>query len=71
LQIEDCFPEVEEFAREFIESTREWSRFWVNDRISPRRPFAAVPRASAIDQLIRQYLPGLFAEIQLEPGRWS
>ena len=72
LQIEQAFPDdAQDFARSFIQSTQEWSKYWENDRPAPRRPFAAVPLASRIDGLLQKYLSNLFAEIQLAPGRWS
>jgi cation transport regulator ChaC len=70
LQIEKGFPGVGEFAREFIESTQEWSKYWENDRAYPRRAPFVVPKAQDIDKLLKLYLPDLFAEIQLAPGRW-
>ena len=72
LQIEQGFPESGDFAREFIESTQEWSKYSENDRVNPRRPsFAGVPLASKIDHLLQKHLPKLFTEIQLAPGRWQ
>jgi hypothetical protein len=39
---------------------------WVNDRIHPCRPFVYVPRAFAIDALIREVLgEAVFAQITL------
>jgi hypothetical protein len=39
---------------------------WVNDRINPWRPFVYVPRAFAIDALIREVLgEAVFAQITL------
>lgn len=71
LQIEQGFPDIADFAGEFIKSTQEWSKYWENDRVNPRRPsFAAVPLASKIDHLLQKHLPKLFAGIQLAPGRW-
>jgi hypothetical protein len=59
-----------DFASEFITSTLKWSKYWENDRVHARRPFVAVPQSSKIDALLQKYLPELFAEIQLAPGRW-
>lgn len=70
LEIEEGFPDVGNFAREFIESTQDWSQYWENDRANPRRPFVTLPLASKIDGLLNTYLPSLFAKIQLAPGRW-
>lgn len=67
LEIEAAFPTAGGFARQFLETTREWSTYWVNDRIYPRRPFIHVPNASTIDGLLKASLPEYFATIQLEP----
>jgi hypothetical protein len=69
LQIQQGFPEFADFAEVFLESTREWSAYWENDRVNPRRPFA-VPMAQDIDKLLQQYLPDYFAKIKLAPGQW-
>lgn len=37
------------FTKEFISSTSGWNKFWVDDRIYPRRPFIYTPNANAID----------------------
>ena len=72
LQIEGAFPDdARDFARAFIESTQEWSSYWENDRVNPRRPFVSVPAASAIDGLLAKYLPEYFSKIKLAPGHWS
>ncbi len=70
LQIEQGFPNVGDFAGDFIRSTREWSKYWENDRAYPRRAPFTVPSAQDIDKLLQEHLPKLFAEIQLAPGRW-
>jgi hypothetical protein len=70
LQIQQGFPEVGDFVAEFIQSTREWSKYWENDRAYPRRAPFAVPLAQDIDTLIKKHLPTHFAEIRLAPGRW-
>jgi hypothetical protein len=70
LQIENGFPDAVGFAGEFIETTQEWSKYWENDRVHPRRAPFTVPAASKIDKLLEMHLPTLFAEIQLAPGRW-
>ncbi|HEX4285101.1 MAG TPA: hypothetical protein VHZ28_08405 [Terracidiphilus sp.] len=69
LQIQQGFPEAGDFAEEFIQSTREWSKYWENDRVNPRRPFG-IPMAQDIDVLLKKHLPTYFAEIRLAPGRW-
>jgi cation transport regulator ChaC len=70
LQIEKGFPDAVGFAGEFIQTTQEWSKYWENDRVQPRRAPFTVPAASKIDKLLEMHLPKLFAEIQLAPGRW-
>jgi hypothetical protein len=55
----------------FVQETRDWSAFWVNDRVHPRRAFATVPRAFQIDALLSELLPDLFEHIQIEPAKWS
>jgi hypothetical protein len=54
------------FSEACIGSTTDWSANWVNDRIHPRRPFAAQPLAGKIDTLLEKNLPELFRQIRLE-----
>ncbi|MET7859212.1 gamma-glutamylcyclotransferase family protein [Streptomyces sp. NPDC005318] len=68
LENEDSYPEARkaQFAKEFIRTTSDWQTPWFNDRIHPWRPFVYVPRANAIDTLIRDELgKGLFDKITL------
>jgi hypothetical protein len=53
-----------------MKGSARWPRYWVNDRIYPRRPFIYRPNASAIDAIIHRYYPALFAGIQIEPAHW-
>lgn len=46
----------DEFAQEFIETTDNWPRYWLNDRLVARRPWEHNPKALHIDQLIRETL---------------
>ncbi|MET7365661.1 hypothetical protein ABZS61_07495 [Streptomyces sp. NPDC005566] len=74
LENEESYPDAREvqFAKEFIETTADWGTPWFNDRIYPWRPFVHVPRANAIDTLIRDGLgKDLFDRITLphSPGR--
>jgi hypothetical protein len=71
LQIQEQFPAAGEFAREFIETTEEWSKYWENDRVNARRPFVTVPKFWTIDHLLQTHLAKLFPTIQLAPGRWE
>jgi hypothetical protein len=55
------------FAEQFIRTTAHWGPPWINDRIYPWRPFVHVPRARAIDALIRKVLgDDMFAQIKVK-----
>ncbi|HUY75390.1 MAG TPA: gamma-glutamylcyclotransferase family protein [Ktedonobacterales bacterium] len=71
--LETLYPLAQEqgFARMFVAETRDWSRYWVNDRPHPRRPFATVPRALQIDALLNDVLPDVFPHIQIHPTNWT
>jgi hypothetical protein len=58
LELEKLYPKAKEqaFAIDFINTTYFWSRFWVNDRIYPRRPFIFRPNAYKIDALLKENL---------------
>ncbi|MDI4657067.1 gamma-glutamylcyclotransferase family protein [Xanthobacter autotrophicus] len=45
------------FARELIETTFDWSPFWLDDRPTPRRPWAETEQAGAIDRLLASTEP--------------
>ncbi|MFG1349215.1 gamma-glutamylcyclotransferase family protein [Xanthobacter autotrophicus] len=45
------------FARELIETTFDWSEFWLDDRPIPRRPWAETEQAGAIDRLLASTEP--------------
>ncbi|MEP9353061.1 gamma-glutamylcyclotransferase family protein [Xanthobacter sp. KR7-65] len=45
------------FARELIETSFDWSPFWLNDRPIPRRPWAETEDAGAIDRLLATVEP--------------
>lgn len=70
LEIENLFPKAKknEFAVDFIRSTVHWSKYWVNDRIYPRRPFIYRPNAYTIDKLLQDNLPdeSIFDNIYFE-----
>jgi hypothetical protein len=57
-----------DFAHDFIHQTKFWSKYWVNDRIYPRRPFIHRPTAYKIDELLKKHLvrPELFYGIYFE-----
>ena len=54
LELEALYRKVNAlFTREFIATTSGWSKFWVDDRIYPRRPGIYAPTASAIDKALK------------------
>lgn len=57
---------IENFALDFINSTKNWSKHWVNDRIYPRAPHIYQPYAYKIDTLLYENLPELFKGIIIE-----
>ncbi len=48
---------IADFALECVRTTKGWSRYWVNDRIMPRRPFEHQPQARKIDAVLEQAIP--------------
>jgi hypothetical protein len=54
LEIEALYRTASGFVQEFIQSTTGWNKYWVNDRLYPRRPFIYAPNASAIDQALQK-----------------
>lgn len=42
----------QDFAREILETTQGWSRFWLNDRELARRPWVHDPRSDTVDELL-------------------
>jgi hypothetical protein len=42
----------EDFARETIETTSDWSDYWLNDRELARRPWVHDPKAATVDRLL-------------------
>lgn len=58
--------QLQGFAEECVGSTHGWSKFWMNDRIYPRRPFIYQPNAMAIDKLLQRKLPAQFKAIRIE-----
>lgn len=73
LEVEAEYPQAKAigYARKFVQTTQDWSRYWVNDRLYPRRPFIFVPRAFQIDRLLHEEVPQHFSQIQIEPARWE
>jgi hypothetical protein len=42
----------EAFARELIETTSDWSDYWLNDRELARRPWLCDPQSAEVDRLL-------------------
>jgi hypothetical protein len=42
------------FARELLETTSDWSNYWLNDRGLARRPWVYNPASSQVDALLRE-----------------
>lgn len=66
--LEGMYPLAKEadFARGFVETIGDWTQFWVNDRIYPRRPTQEVPDANLIDNLLLDTVPEYFDKVRLE-----
>lgn len=74
LEIEAAYPLAKKasFAETFLKTSTNWNKYWVNDRLYPRRAFIYAPNASTIDQLIIKVLgEELFSSIQIEPASWE
>jgi hypothetical protein len=74
LELEATYPMAKEarFAETFLKTCSNWSKYWVNDRLYPRRAFIYAPNAGRIDQLIQQVLgEELFSSIKIEPASWQ
>lgn len=74
LELEATYPMAKEagFAETFLKTCSDWSKYWVNDRIYPRRAFIYVPNANKIDQLIQKVLgEEMFSSIEIEPASWE
>ena len=54
LEVEALYRSARGFVQEFIKTTTGWNKYWVNDRLYPRRPFIYVPNASTIDQALQK-----------------
>jgi hypothetical protein len=53
LEIEALYRTAAGFTQEFIKTSTGWNKYWVNDRLYPRRPFIYSPNSSAIDQALQ------------------
>lgn len=58
-----------EFAREIIETTTGWSRYWLNDRQLARRPWVFDKHYKAVDELLAALAPD-FSD-RLFPGQYA
>lgn len=45
------------YARELIETTRNWSAYWLNDRELARRPWVFDKKSGAVDRLLATLVP--------------
>ena len=50
-----CLEFGEDFAREFLETTFEWSQFRINDRVLARRPWIHCPNYAEIDRFLEKF----------------
>jgi hypothetical protein len=41
-----------DFARELIETTSDWSDYWLNDRELARRPWVHDPSSAEVDKML-------------------
>lgn len=58
--------QLNNYARQCITTTSDWSLQWVNDRIYPRRPWASIPEAETIDKLLAEEVADFFNSITIE-----
>lgn len=65
LQIEKKY-QLKNYAKQCINMTSDWSPYWVNDRIYPRRPWSYSPDALAIDKLLSEEVGSYFKQITIE-----
>ena len=50
--VEGALEYGEPFARELLETTSDWSVYWLNDRELARRPWVYNPASSQVDELL-------------------
>jgi hypothetical protein len=50
--VEGALEYGEPFARELLETTSDWSDYWLNDRELARRPWVYNPASSQVDELL-------------------
>lgn len=61
-----CLAISHHFAKLCVNTTHDWSVQWVNDRIYPRRPWMASPKAMAVDQLLQSMGVNGFSHRRIE-----
>lgn len=73
LEVEGRYPTAAGFTREFFRTTEKWSKYWVNDRVYPRRPFIFQPNSKNIDDAIKAApeTAQLYYEVEIEPASWE
>ncbi len=54
LEIEALYRSAAGYVQEFIQTSTGWNKYWVNDRLYPRRPFIYCPNASSIDKALQK-----------------
>ena len=52
--VEGALEYGENFARELLETTSDWSNYWLNDRELARRPWVYNPASSQVDELLME-----------------
>jgi hypothetical protein len=52
--VEGALEYGENFARELLETTSDWSNYWLNDRELARRPWVYNPASSQVDELLTE-----------------
>jgi hypothetical protein len=52
--VEGALEYGDNFARELLETTSDWSNYWLNDRELARRPWVYNPASSQVDELLME-----------------
>jgi hypothetical protein len=55
--VEGCLEYGPDFARELIETTADWSQYWLNDRELARRPWVHDSKYAVVDQMLASVAP--------------
>jgi len=72
LTLEGALEYGENFARELVETTSDWSEFWLNDRVLPRRPWVHEGHYEQIDAILAEMPPASnFLEKRQFPEEFS